>query len=124
MGDTSDRKKIHLIKWHKVCKSKDNEGLRLEKAKLQNTAVLSNLGWNMQTKNPKNHTLLIDVVIGTSIVSISHIINDQTRNDILNIHLTRYNRAKDCHCWAPVSNGLFSVASAHELLNHEDGDIT
>lgn len=46
-GDSPDKKKIHLVKWDKVCKSKDSGGLGLKKAKDQNLAFLTKLGWKI-----------------------------------------------------------------------------
>lgn len=46
-GDTALKRKIHLVNWHRVCKSKDKGGLGLKKAKVQNLALLSKLGWHM-----------------------------------------------------------------------------
>lgn len=46
-GDTPDKRKIHLVNWHNVCKSKDKGGLGLKKAKNQNLALLTKLGWKI-----------------------------------------------------------------------------
>lgn len=46
-GDTEEKKKIHLVNWHSVCKSKDKGGLGLRKAKTQNLALLMKLGWKL-----------------------------------------------------------------------------
>lgn len=49
-GDTPDRKKLHLVKWDKVCKDKDCGGLGIKSAKKQNLALLAKLGWKMYTQ--------------------------------------------------------------------------
>ncbi|KAH7860326.1 hypothetical protein Vadar_012160 [Vaccinium darrowii] len=46
-GDTPTRKKIHLVNWHTVCKNKDLGGLGLKKAKNQNLALLTKIGWKL-----------------------------------------------------------------------------
>lgn len=69
-GDTPDKRKIHLVNWNQVCKKKDNGGLGLKKANVQNLALLSKLSWKMindedslwvhilKDKYLKNHNVL------------------------------------------------------------------
>ncbi|KAI8550987.1 hypothetical protein RHMOL_Rhmol06G0149600 [Rhododendron molle] len=49
-GDSPDKKKIHLVKWDKVCKSKDRGGLGIKKARNQNMAILTKLGWKISNQ--------------------------------------------------------------------------
>ncbi|GMP25580.1 hypothetical protein CsSME_00002379 [Camellia sinensis var. sinensis] len=49
-GDTLERKKVHLVKWEKVCKSKNAGELGLKKARDQNLALLAKLGWKLLNK--------------------------------------------------------------------------
>ncbi|KAI8573692.1 hypothetical protein RHMOL_Rhmol01G0297000 [Rhododendron molle] len=49
-GDSNKKKKIHLLSWSKVCKSKDSGGLGIRKARHQNLALLAKLGWKITTK--------------------------------------------------------------------------
>ena len=49
-GDSSDQRKFHLVKWDEVCKSKRDGGLGIRKAKDTNLALLSKLGWKIQTE--------------------------------------------------------------------------
>lgn len=67
-GDTPDKRKLHLVNWHTVCKDNDVGGLGLRKAQIQNTALLTKLGWKivsqdnslwaniLRDKYLKNHT--------------------------------------------------------------------
>lgn len=50
-GDTPEKKKVHLVNWHKVCKNKDFGGLGLKKARTQNLALLMKLGWKLYNKD-------------------------------------------------------------------------
>ncbi|KAI8570479.1 hypothetical protein RHMOL_Rhmol01G0037200 [Rhododendron molle] len=49
-GDSPDKKKIHLVKWDEVCKSKDRGGLGIKKARNQNMAILTKLGWKISNQ--------------------------------------------------------------------------
>lgn len=49
-GDTPGGKKMHLIKWDKVCKSKEGGGLGLKKAKDQNLYFLTKLAWKVSNE--------------------------------------------------------------------------
>ncbi|CAL5397659.1 unnamed protein product [Camellia sinensis] len=46
-GDTSDKKKVHLIKWDKVCRKKDYGGLGIRRARDHNLALIAKLGWKL-----------------------------------------------------------------------------
>lgn len=48
-GDMEDKKRMHLVGWHKICKPKDNGGLGIRRAKDQNLALLTKLGWKVAT---------------------------------------------------------------------------
>ncbi|XP_028066585.1 uncharacterized protein LOC114269469 [Camellia sinensis] len=45
--NTEDRKKVHLVNWQQVCKSKRNGGLGIRQARVQNLALISKLGWKL-----------------------------------------------------------------------------
>ncbi|KAI8563661.1 hypothetical protein RHMOL_Rhmol03G0126400 [Rhododendron molle] len=49
-GDTTGGKRMHLVKWDKVCKSKEGGGLGLKKAKDQNLASLTKLAWKVSNE--------------------------------------------------------------------------
>ncbi|CAL5362434.1 unnamed protein product [Camellia sinensis] len=46
-GETEHHKKVHLVSWDSVCRSKADGGLGIRKARDQNAALLTKLGWNM-----------------------------------------------------------------------------
>ncbi|KAL7175770.1 hypothetical protein ACSBR2_029376 [Camellia fascicularis] len=46
-GDTLEKKKFHLVNWNTMCKVKKHGGLGIKKAKDQNIALLSELGWKL-----------------------------------------------------------------------------
>ncbi|KAL7211807.1 hypothetical protein ACSBR2_014628 [Camellia fascicularis] len=47
------RKKVHLVNWDNVCKSKAEGGLGLRKARDQNTTLLIKLGWKILSDKDK-----------------------------------------------------------------------
>lgn len=59
-GDSPGSKKIHPVKWDKVCKSKDGGGLWLKKAPDQNLAFLSKLAWKVS--NPEEEGLWVSIL--------------------------------------------------------------
>lgn len=46
-GDSPDKKKIHLIKWEKVCEPLKEGGLGIHKTRTNNLANLSKIGWKL-----------------------------------------------------------------------------
>ncbi|KAL7175265.1 hypothetical protein ACSBR2_028969 [Camellia fascicularis] len=46
-GDSLERKKVHLVNWQQVCYKKKNGGLGIRRARDQNLALLSKLGWKL-----------------------------------------------------------------------------
>jgi hypothetical protein len=46
-GSSSDRKRIHMVGWDKVCKPKDKGGLGLYSTKSRNIALLAKLNWRV-----------------------------------------------------------------------------
>ena len=46
-GSTSDRKKMHLVGWNKIVKSKEEGGLGIQAARAKNIALLFMLNWRM-----------------------------------------------------------------------------
>ncbi|CAL5382784.1 unnamed protein product [Camellia sinensis] len=49
-GDSLERKKVHLVNWQQVCHKKKNGGLGIRRARDQNLALLSKLGWKLLNK--------------------------------------------------------------------------
>ncbi|KAL7215762.1 hypothetical protein ACSBR1_027827 [Camellia fascicularis] len=49
--DTMEKHKIHLVNWDVVCNIKKKGGLGIKKARDQNLALLSKLGWNLIGRN-------------------------------------------------------------------------
>lgn len=185
-GDTAVKRKLHLINWHTVCKHKDNGGLGIRKAKSQNLALLTKLGWKLTVKEDSlwvtflhdkylnNHTMatwphnraashvwrsiiktqptldkgikwtigdgtlvdiwkewwcstgplcnrfpgphtndnrtVADLIDGNGIwnlTSISHIVDEDVLNSILNIHIPRFSNVQDHPYWMGSANGNF-----------------
>lgn len=52
-GDSSGKKKIHLVSWRDVCKPRDKGGLGLRIAKDFNQALLAKLAWQIVTNSNK-----------------------------------------------------------------------
>ena len=50
MGDTEEKKKVHLVNWKKVCKPKREGGLGLRSCN-NNLANIAKLGWNLVKGN-------------------------------------------------------------------------
>jgi ribonuclease HI len=46
-GSSSERKKMHMVGWEKVCKPKDKGGLGLYSTKSRNIALLAKLNWRV-----------------------------------------------------------------------------
>lgn len=46
-GGTLEKKKIHLVNWDAVCNMKNKGGLAIKKARDQNLALLTKLGWHL-----------------------------------------------------------------------------
>lgn len=65
LGDTIGKRKLHLVNWQKVCKPKDKGGLGIRKARDQNLALLTKLGWKIASKeNSLWVTLLCSKYLG------------------------------------------------------------
>ena len=47
MGDTEDKKKVHLVRWRKVCKPKKFGGLGIRMCDKNDQATLTKLGWRI-----------------------------------------------------------------------------
>ncbi|OMP01064.1 reverse transcriptase [Corchorus capsularis] len=52
-GDGEENKKIHLVGWDRITRSKKRGGLNLRKAKLRNIALMAKLVWRAK-KNPED----------------------------------------------------------------------
>ena len=46
-GSTNERRKMHMVGWSKIVKSKDEGGLGIQEARAKNLALLSKLNWRM-----------------------------------------------------------------------------
>ena len=49
-GSSENKKKLHLISWEKVAKSKKEGGLGIQAAKPKNTALLAKLNWRFNSE--------------------------------------------------------------------------
>ncbi|KAL0014133.1 hypothetical protein SO802_001202 [Lithocarpus litseifolius] len=49
-GSSENKKKLHLISWEKVTKSKEEGGLGIQAAKPKNTALLAKLNWRFNSE--------------------------------------------------------------------------
>lgn len=61
-----------------------------------------------------------DLIDGNGIwnlTSISHIVDEDVLNSILNIHIPRFSNVQDHPNWMGSSNGNFSTAAAYDLIN-------
>lgn len=52
-GDTDDKKRVHLVNWNDVCKTKNSGGLGLRKAADFNQALRAKLAWQMAVNSNK-----------------------------------------------------------------------
>ncbi|XP_019167697.1 PREDICTED: uncharacterized protein LOC109163410 [Ipomoea nil] len=52
-GDSAQNKKVHLVGWNDICKSKDAGGLGLRKCLDFNNALLAKLAWQLVTSHDK-----------------------------------------------------------------------
>ncbi|KAF7812131.1 ribonuclease H [Senna tora] len=50
LGDTEESRKVHLVSWQHMCRSKQNGGLGLRHIKEQNKAFMVKLGWGLMEK--------------------------------------------------------------------------
>ena len=46
-GSISEKKRMHMVGWSKIVKSKEEEGLGIQAARVKNIALLSKLNWRM-----------------------------------------------------------------------------
>ncbi|KAF7831825.1 putative ribonuclease H protein At1g65750 family [Senna tora] len=46
-GSTETHRKVHLVAWEKVCKTKHGEGLGIRNMRAQNDAFMKKLGWGL-----------------------------------------------------------------------------
>lgn len=51
-GSTENKKKVHLVGWNKITRSKEEGGLGLQAAKQKNTVLLAKLNWRFQSEKP------------------------------------------------------------------------
>ena len=58
-GSTSDRKKMHLVGWNKIVKSKEKGGLGIQAARAKNIALLLMLNWRMYHEQDANWAKVI-----------------------------------------------------------------
>jgi hypothetical protein len=59
-GSTVEKKKMHMVGWKKVCRTKNEGGLGLSCAKLRNVAILAKLNWRLleEKESPWAKTIL------------------------------------------------------------------
>lgn len=73
-----------------------------------------------------NSNLKVAVLIDNNrwnLNTINHIIDDRTRDDILGINIPLDPDISDYPCWVGTSSGMFSTASAYDLINKHDNDL-
>lgn len=46
-GSTSDKKRMHLVGWSKILKSKEEGGLGIQATRAKNVALLAKLKWRL-----------------------------------------------------------------------------
>ena len=46
-GSTDERRKMHMVSWSKIVRSKEEGGLGIQEARAKNIALLSKLNWRM-----------------------------------------------------------------------------
>ena len=51
-GSSENKKKVHLVGWNKITRSKEERGLGLQAAKQKNTALLAKLNWRFHSEKP------------------------------------------------------------------------
>ena len=58
-GSSSDRRKLHLVAWDKVCQQKNEGGLGIWRSKEMNKALIAKVGWRVMNNE---HSLWAQVV--------------------------------------------------------------
>ena len=58
-GSSSDRRKLHLVAWDKVCQQKNEGGLGIRRSKKMNKALIAKVGWRVMNNE---HSLWAQVV--------------------------------------------------------------
>ena len=46
-GSTNEKRKMHMVSWSKIVRSKEEGGLGIQEARAKNIALLSKLNWRM-----------------------------------------------------------------------------
>ncbi|XP_028080539.1 uncharacterized protein LOC114282098 [Camellia sinensis] len=123
-GDTLEKKKIRLVNWDVVCKMKKAGGLGIKKARDQNLALISKLGWNLI----RNRNSLWCEQKGRDASHIwrdgnwdAILINDNFPQPLANIILGTPppgNSGMDTPFWKGSPGGEFTVSSVYEMLQN------
>ncbi|XP_058185636.1 uncharacterized protein LOC131302861 [Rhododendron vialii] len=61
LGDTIDKRKMHLVKWEVICKKKENGGLGVKNLLIQNLSLLAKWWWRF---NSEPDSLWVKVIRG------------------------------------------------------------
>ncbi|KAH1129390.1 hypothetical protein J1N35_000768, partial [Gossypium stocksii] len=59
-GDKEGQRKMHFMKWDKICRRKVNGGLGISKTESVNRALLANQVWRIVKED---HTILKEIIV-------------------------------------------------------------
>ena len=121
-GGSEEKRKIHLVAWPEVCKTKRNGGLGIRHAHAQNQAYMMKLGWQLTHRKDDLWVKIVrdkykcgsDVIpnidqrrLGSNVWSGIKSVWDKAKQNI------EVNERGQCH-WLPTKESVFTVKSAYE----------
>ena len=59
-GSTSEKRRLHLVGWNKIIRSKEEGGLGIQAAKFKNLALLAKLNWSL---NQEKESIWVKVIL-------------------------------------------------------------
>ena len=59
-GSTSEKRRLHLVGWNKIIRSKERGGLGIQAAKFKNLALLAKLNWSL---NQEKESIWVKVIL-------------------------------------------------------------